>query len=182
MRDFWEDYLHEVLPNQIETYLVNTWSTRSAPRSGVLWNNAMFLTARLALWLVAIRGDESICYRGSLCKLPLSKRAAQLFSHTMKPVKMKKIVHQQKQTTNESQRKFKTAGLAWMLRGPHEYLLRAAYSSPLGYAKPGRRDSILKCTASHCQRSTQTLLISHLLQFRSENKKSLAGKPLLVTK
>jgi len=32
-----------------------------------------------------------------------------------------------------------------------------------GYAKPGRRDSILKCTASHCQRSKKTLLISHLL-------------------
>jgi len=32
-----------------------------------------------------------------------------------------------------------------------------------GYAKPGRRDSILKCIASHCQCSTQTLLISHLL-------------------
>jgi len=35
-----------------------------------------------------------------------------------------------------------------------------------GYAKPGRRESILKCTASHCQRSTQTLLISHLLRFQ----------------
>jgi len=32
----------------------------------------------------------------------------------MKPVKNEKIVHQQKQTT-----KFKTAALAWMLRGPH---------------------------------------------------------------
>ena len=38
-----------------------------------------------------------------------------------------------------------------------------------GYAKPGRMDSILKCTASHCQRSTQTLLISHLLQFQRAN-------------
>jgi len=37
-----------------------------------------------------------------------------------------------------------------------------------GYAKPGRRDSILKYTASHCQRSTQTLLISHLLQFQRQ--------------
>jgi len=36
------------------------------------------------------------------CQLPLSKQAAQLFSHTMKPVKHEKIVHQQKQTTNES--------------------------------------------------------------------------------
>jgi len=51
-----------------------------------------------------------------------------------------------------------------------------------GYARPGRRDSILKCTASHCQRSTQTLLISHLLVSESKYKKSLAGKPLLVTK
>jgi len=41
-----------------------------------------------------------------------------------------------------------------------------------GYAKPGRRDSILKCTASHCQRSTQTLLISHLLQFQWANIKN----------
>jgi len=52
-----------------------------------------------------------------------------------------------------------------------------------GYAKPGRRDSILKRAASHCQRSTQTLLISHFLQFQRANiKKSLAGKSLLVTK
>ena len=35
-----------------------------------------------------------------------------------------------------------------------------------GYAKPGRRVSILKYTASHCQRSTQTLLI---LQFQRAN-------------
>jgi len=33
--------------------------------------------------------------------------------------KNEKIVHQQKQTTNESNKKFKTAGLAWMLRRPH---------------------------------------------------------------
>jgi len=39
-----------------------------------------------------------------------------------------------------------------------------------GYAKPGRI-SILICTASHCQRSTRTLLISHLLQFQSANIK-----------
>jgi len=57
MRHFWEDYLHEVLPKQIETYLVKTWSTPSAPRNGVLCNNAMFLTARLALWLVGLRGQ-----------------------------------------------------------------------------------------------------------------------------
>ena len=37
-------------------------------------------------------------------------------------LKTKKIVHQQKQTTNESNKKFKTAGLAWMLRGLHEIL------------------------------------------------------------
>jgi len=35
-------------------------------------------------------GDERICYRGPLCQLPLSKRTAQLFSHTMKPVKNEK--------------------------------------------------------------------------------------------
>jgi len=40
------------------------------------------------------------------------------------------------------------------------------------YAKSGRRDSILKCTANHCQRSTQTLLISHLLQFQRANIKN----------
>jgi len=40
-----------------------------------------------------------------------------------------------------------------------------------GYTKPGRRVSILKCAASHCSRSTQTLLISHLLQFQSANIK-----------
>jgi len=43
-------------------------------------------------------------------------------------LKTKKIVHQRKQTTNESNKKFKTAGLAWILRGPHEILLRAACS------------------------------------------------------
>jgi len=41
-------------------------------------------------------------------------------------LKTKKIVHQQKQKTNESNKKFKTADLAWMLRRPHEILLRAA--------------------------------------------------------
>jgi len=41
-----------------------------------------------------------------------------------------------------------------------------------GYAKPGRRNSILKCTASHCQRSTQTLLILYLLQFQRANIKN----------
>jgi len=40
-----------------------------------------------------------------------------------------------------------------------------------GYAKPGRRVSIWKCTASHCQRSTQTLLISHLSQLQRANTK-----------
>jgi len=55
VRHFWEDYLHEVLPNQIETYLVKTWSTPSAQRNGVFCNNAMFLTPRLALWLVGMR-------------------------------------------------------------------------------------------------------------------------------
>jgi len=57
MRHFWEHYLHEVLPNQIETYLVKTRSTRSAPRNGVICNNAMFLTARLALWLVGMQNQ-----------------------------------------------------------------------------------------------------------------------------
>ena len=41
-----------------------------------------------------------------------------------------------------------------------------------GYAKPCRRVSILICTASHCQRSTQTLLISHLLQFQRATTKN----------
>jgi len=36
------------------------------------------------------RGDEPICYRGPLRQLPLSKRDAQLFSHTMKAVKNEK--------------------------------------------------------------------------------------------
>jgi len=49
------------------------------------------------------RGDEPICFRGSLCELPLRKRVAQLFSHTMKPVKNEKKFHQQKQTTKKVQ-------------------------------------------------------------------------------
>jgi len=51
---------------------------------------------------MSCRGDEPICYRGPLCQLLLSKRAAQVFSHTMKPVKNEKIVYQQKQITDES--------------------------------------------------------------------------------
>jgi len=54
---FWEDCLHEVLPKQIETYLVKTWSTRSASRNGVLCNNTMFVTTRLTLWLVVMRSQ-----------------------------------------------------------------------------------------------------------------------------
>ena len=48
------------------------------------------------------KGDEPICSPGPLCQLPLSRRAAQLFSHNVKPVKNEKIIHQQKRTTNES--------------------------------------------------------------------------------
>jgi len=40
--------------------------------------------------IVCGRGDEPICYRGPLCQLPLSKRAAQHSSHNMKPVKNEK--------------------------------------------------------------------------------------------
>jgi len=72
--------------------------------------------------------DEPICYGGSLCQLPLSKRAAQLFSHTMKPVKNEKQLFINR---NKQQTKVITAGLALMLRGPHEILLWAACSSPL---------------------------------------------------
>ena len=51
-------------------------------------------------------------------------------------LKTKKIVHQQKQITNESNKKFKTAGLAWMLRGPHEILLRATCSPRAACSSP----------------------------------------------
>jgi len=47
-----------------------------------------------------------------------------------------------------------------------------------GYAKPGRRVSILKCIASHCQRSTQPLLISHLLQFQSASIKIISRQTI----
>jgi len=53
MRHIWEDYLHEVLSNQIET----SWPRNVQPqlhctiRNGMLCNNAMFPKARLALWL-----------------------------------------------------------------------------------------------------------------------------------
>jgi len=40
--------------------------------------------------VISARGDETICYRGRICQLPLSKRAAQVFSHSMKPVKNEK--------------------------------------------------------------------------------------------
>ena len=43
----------------------------------------------LLLW---IRGDEPICYRAPLCRLPLSNRAAQRFSHPMKPVSSRLLV------------------------------------------------------------------------------------------
>ena len=52
-----------------------------------LWNSDTFYAVTAFIWS---RGDEPICYRGPLCQLPLSKRAAQLFSHTMKPVKNEK--------------------------------------------------------------------------------------------
>ena len=39
-----------------------------------------------------IRGNEPICYRGPLCQLPLSNRAAQPFSHTMKLVSSRLLV------------------------------------------------------------------------------------------
>jgi len=61
-------------------------------------------------------GDEPICYRGPLCRLPLSKRAAQLFSHTMKPLKTKKIVHQQKQTTKKVQDCWSCMNASWAAR------------------------------------------------------------------
>jgi len=40
--------------------------------------------------MIELRDDEPICYRRPLCQLPLNKRAAQHFSHIMKPVKNKK--------------------------------------------------------------------------------------------
>ena len=48
------------------------------------------LKRKVSIYIFQSRGDEPICYRGPLCQLPLSKRAAQLFSHTMKPVKNEK--------------------------------------------------------------------------------------------
>ena len=63
------------------------------------------------------RGDEPICYRGALCQLSLSNRAAQLFSHTMKPVSSRLLV---------SPESF--AGRTKFFCGP-----RAACSSPLFY-------------------------------------------------
>jgi len=56
VRHCWKDYLRSIA-EKIETYLVKTWSTPSAPRTGVLCNNAMFLTARLALWLKGMRSQ-----------------------------------------------------------------------------------------------------------------------------
>jgi len=47
MGHFCKAYLHEVMTNQIETYLVKTRSTSSTPRNGVLRNNTMFPTAQL---------------------------------------------------------------------------------------------------------------------------------------
>ena len=44
------------------------------------------------LVMVSCSGDEPICYRGPLCQLPLSIRAAQLFNHTMKPVNSRLLV------------------------------------------------------------------------------------------
>jgi len=51
----------------------------------------------------------------------------------MKLVKTKKL--------KAGQTKFKTAGLVWMLRGPHEILFRAACSSPLVYTNGGRTEA-----------------------------------------
>ena len=50
------------------------------------------------------------------------------------------------------------------------------------YAKPGRRVSISKCAASHCQRSTQTVNITFITVSDNKYRKSLVAKPLLATK
>jgi len=59
---------------------------------------------RMEIHLLCIcsRGDEPICYRGPLCQLLLSKRAAQFLVILWNLLKTNTIVHQQKQTTNES--------------------------------------------------------------------------------
>jgi len=104
IRHLWEDYLHEVLPNQIETYLVKTWSTRSPPRNGVL----------------------------------LQQRNV---SHSMLGI----------------------------VTG--------------GYAKPGRRDSILRRTAKSLSVQHANLVnITFITVSESKYKKTLASKLLLVTK
>jgi len=61
------------------------------------WPNSLF-----AFSFSLVQGWRTYLLSGSLCQLPLSKRAAQLFSHTMKLVKNEKIVNQQKQITNDS--------------------------------------------------------------------------------
>ena len=43
------------------------------------------------------------------------------------------------QRLEAGQRKFKNAGLAWMLRGPHEILLRAMFVTP-GLVQVDKRD------------------------------------------
>ena len=94
MRHFWENYLHEVWPNQIKTYLVKTC-------------------------------DQSQAYT-------------------------QWSVMQQRNVSHS------TVGIvAGRLRSQVE-----------GWV------STVKCTASHCQRSIQSLLISHLLQFQRANIKN----------
>jgi len=72
----------------------------------------------MAGMIIWIRGDEPICYRGPLYQLPLSKRAVQLLVILWNLLKTKKSVHQQKQTTNESNVS-RAARTSFAARGRH---------------------------------------------------------------
>jgi len=67
-----------------------SWSRLRTNHAIMLCGKELVINAcmRMEIRLLCIcsRGDEPICYRGPLCQLLLSKRAAQFFSHTMKPV------------------------------------------------------------------------------------------------
>jgi len=54
-----------------------------------IWHSELFCRRYIHL---QSRGDERICCLGPVCQLPLSNRAAQRFSHNMKPISSRLLI------------------------------------------------------------------------------------------
>ena len=93
------------------------------------------------------RGDEPICYRGPLCHLPKSNRAAELFNHRpiMKPVKNEKFFNssneQPKIIGNQSINQFSGPAYPWGVAGAAAQVGASKHLDPLQQ----RIDALLGC-------------------------------------